>query len=101
MIENSLSQNSVITLTDIDHLDGRTAMALHSFCDNDPTDGEDQTMAPYVHTAVLTTIECFHYGNVTIKISQLDKFPGASIFNSISDNGVVNIFCRSSKTISI
>ena len=79
MIENSLSQNSVITLIDIDHLDGSTAMALHSFCDNDPTDGEDQTMAPYVHTAVLTTIECFHHGNVTIKIRQLDKFPGASI----------------------
>ena len=68
MIENSLSQNSVITLIDIDHLDGSTAMALHSFCDNDPTDGEDQSMAPYVHTAVLTTIEGFHYGNITVII---------------------------------
>ena len=74
MIENSLSQNSVITLIDIDHLDGSTAMALHSFCDNDPTDGEDQSMAPYVHTAVLTTIEGFHYGNVIVIIRQLDKF---------------------------
>lgn len=56
-IETSLSRNSVIVLFDIDQLDGKTAMALHSFCDNDPTDGEDPSMAPFVHTAVLTTIE--------------------------------------------
>ena len=56
-IETSLSRNSVIVLFDINQLDGKTAMALHSFCDNDPTDGEDPSMAPFVHTAVLTTIE--------------------------------------------
>ena len=32
-------------------------MALHSFCDSDPTGGEDPTMAPYVQTAVLSTIQ--------------------------------------------
>ena len=44
-------------------------MALHSFCDNDPTDGEDPSMAPYVHTAILTTIKGFYYiTNATLNI---------------------------------
>ena len=66
MIENSLSRNSAIMLFDINHLDGSTAMALHSFCDSDPTNGEDPTLAPYVHTAVLTTIEGLDLNNVTM-----------------------------------
>ena len=56
-VEYSLSQYSAVALLDVNELDGRAAMALHSFCDSDPTNGEDPNMAPYVHTAVLTTLK--------------------------------------------
>ena len=56
-VESSLSKNSVVTLLDINYLSGGSARALHSFCDSDPTGGEDPTMAPYVHTAVLSTLQ--------------------------------------------
>ena len=58
-LKHSLSKNSAVALLDIDRLDGRTAMALHSFCDSDATGGEDPNMAPYVHTALLTTLKGF------------------------------------------
>ena len=43
-------------------------MALHSFCDSDPTGGEDPTMAPYVHKAVLSTLQGSTLTNVIKKI---------------------------------
>ena len=56
-MEHKLLKNSAVALLDINRLDGGTAMALHTFCDSDATGGEDTTMAPYAHTAVLTTLK--------------------------------------------
>ena len=67
-VEGSLSKNSVVTLLDINYLSGGSAMALHSFCDSDPTGGEDPAMAPYVHTAVLSTLQGLTLANVIKKL---------------------------------
>ena len=71
-VEESLSKNSAVVLFDIDYLDGRSAMALHSFCDSDPTGGEDPSMAPYVHKAVFTTVKAKDTGNMSESADKID-----------------------------
>jgi hypothetical protein len=71
-VEESLSKNSAVVLFDIDYLDGRSAMALHSFCDSDPTGGEDPSMAPYVHKAVFTTVKAKDTANMSESADKID-----------------------------
>ena len=71
-VEASLLINSAVVLFDIDYLDGRSAMALHSFCDSDPTGGEDPSMAPYVNKAVFTTVKSKETANMSKSADEID-----------------------------